>query len=248
MRKSMFLSLALCLAAASAMAQGGGDGRGMGPERILGGTVEDLTKQLSLTEEQVPKVQAIFDETQDLMTEAMAAMQEQGGGFQGMREVFERMREQQREDLKAVLTDDQKAAYDQLLVEEEARRGQRGGGFGGGRGRRNETPEQRAERLGRAIEGLGLEAEQVELVRPLVEKYAELSDARRKAWTDGQAELAKLLAADGSSDEAIDAQLATMGDAVKAIEKDMKEARGLLQEALTARQEAQLVVQGILER
>ena len=88
----------------------------------------------------------------------------------------------------------------------------------------------------------------MELVRPLVEKYAELSDARRKAWTDGQAELAKLLAADGSSDEAIDAQLATMGDAVKAIEKDMKEARGLLQEALTARQEAQLVVQGILER
>ncbi len=113
-------------------AQGFGEGRGMGPERLLGGTVEELTQKLSLTEEQVPKMQEVFDETESIMMEAMQALREQGGqGGQGggwgqMRQALEALRDDQRHAVRAVLDDKQRLAYDQLLAEaSSARRSRR---------------------------------------------------------------------------------------------------------------------------
>lgn len=253
------LGLMVTLAAASvAFAQGdgggpgGGGGRGFGgnfgPERILGGTIDELKEKLTLTEKQVPQVQAVFDETTQIMQEAIANLQEQGGGggFQGMREIFNKMRDEQRTALKEALDDTQKAAYDKLLADQDA---QRAAGFGrGGRGGRQESPERRKQRLDATIQTMGLNEEQAATIRPLIEKYNELNDARNKAWSDGQAALAKLTADKESTDEALEAALTTMRDAVKAVDKDLKEARGLLKDALTPRQEAQLVVAGFLDK
>ncbi len=253
------MGLVISLAAASlAFAQGdgggqGGGGRGMGgnfgPERILGGTIDELKEKLTLTEKQVPQVQAVFDETTQIMQEAMQNLQEQGGGggFQGMREILNKMRDEQRTALKEALDDTQKAAYDKMLADQDA---QRAAGFGGrgGRGGRQESPERRKQRLDATITLMGLNEEQAGTIRPLIEKYNELNDSHNKAWSDGQAALTKLIAEKDSTDEAIEAQLTTMRDAVKAVDKDLKEARGLLKDALTPRQEAQLVVAGFLDK
>lgn len=124
------LVLALALPACS---QGFGEGRGIGPERLLGGTVEELTAKLSLAEEQVPKLQEVFDETEVIMMEAFQVLRDQGrhGGWGQICQAYEAIREDQSHAVRAVLDEKQRLAYNQLLAEVDVRGADFGGGFGG---------------------------------------------------------------------------------------------------------------------
>ncbi len=251
--KRFALVLLLLSLAVPAFAQGMGGG-GMGPERLLGGTVEELTEKLSLTEEQVPKLQEVFDETESIMMEAIQSLRDQGGqqgggGFSGMRAALEALRDDQRHAVRAVLDEKQTLAYDQLLAEADVRGAGFGGGFGGrgGRGSQFREEEQKA-RIDRAMKPLGLTGEDETMVRGLLEKMAEIEKQRAEAWTEGRVVIAKLMVDKASTDEAIDAALDGMREKAKGFDGDLKEARKLLKEALTSRQEAELVSQGVLDK
>ena len=255
--KRFALVVLLVALAVPAFAQGMGGGM-IGPDRLLGGTVEELTEKLALTEEQVPKLQEVFDETESIMMEAIQALRDQGGqgggqggggGFSGMRAAFEALRDDQRHAVRAVLDEKQTLAYDQLLAEADVRSSGFGGGFGGrgGRGSQNREEEQKA-RIDRAMKSLGLTGEDETMVRGLLEKMAEIEKQRAEAWTNGRVAIAKLLVDKASTDEALDAALDEMRSQAKEFDGNQKEARKLLKEALTSRQEADLVSQGILDK
>ncbi len=98
------------------------------------------------------------------------------------------------------------------------------------------------------MKALGLTGEDETMVRGLLEKMAEIEKKRSDAWTDGRVAIAKLLVDKATTDEALDAALDEMRGAAKGFEGDLKEARKLLKEALTSKQEAELVSQGILDK
>ncbi|MEK7867529.1 MAG: hypothetical protein AAB434_12675, partial [Planctomycetota bacterium] len=172
-----------------------------------------------------------------------------GGGFSGMRAALEALRDDQRHAVRAVLDEKQTLAYDQLLAEADVRGAGFGGGFGGrgGRGSQFREEEQKA-RIDRAMKPLGLTGEDETMVRGLLEKMAEIEKQRAEAWTEGRVVIAKLMVDKASTDEAIDAALDGMREKAKGFDGDLKEARKLLKEALTSRQEAELVSQGVLDK
>jgi protein CpxP len=97
----------------------------MSPEQ----QVDRLATQLSLTPDQKTKIMAIYQDNQDKMT----AMRNDSSADQStMRDKMMEMRTAQTTAVKAVLTDDQKAKYDEMMSRQRQRGG--GGGQGGGQG------------------------------------------------------------------------------------------------------------------
>lgn len=98
----------------------GGRGQMMSPEA----RVEQLDKALTLTEEQKTKIKDIYTKAGE---EMRAAMKDGGGDRDAARtKMMERMRAT-RDQVRALLTDEQKKKFDEMP--------QRGGGDQGGRGR-----------------------------------------------------------------------------------------------------------------
>lgn len=103
---------------------GGGGGRGMmDPQTQL----DQLTSQLSLTDEQKPKVLAILEDSSKKMTDLRSS----GGDPQEMRPKMTAIRQEQQDKIKALLTDEQKTKYDAMLQAQQNRRSGGGGGGGG---------------------------------------------------------------------------------------------------------------------
>lgn len=121
----------LVLLAAPLAAQGGGMGAGRGnPMAMLSvPTAEVLTEQLALTAEQQPKVAAliaVYDSTTKTDREAVAKLME-AGDMQAMRgnPAMAKVREARTTfttELKALLTADQVAKYDELYPQRMGRR------------------------------------------------------------------------------------------------------------------------------
>ena len=128
MKRSVTMALAgLALVAGlstTAMAQGGGGGGGgrggmgqMDPARML----EMYFKGIELTADQQTKAKAVQEKFAPKMTEARQAMMaaRQGGGAPNA-ELMQKMRslqEEQRDSLRAVLTDAQKPQFDKNMEE-----------------------------------------------------------------------------------------------------------------------------------
>jgi periplasmic protein CpxP/Spy len=108
----------------------GGDGQGRGQMMSPDERVAQLDKALSLTEDQKTKIKAIYAKAQEDMR---AAMRGGGGGDrEAARAKMMDAMKKTREDVRAVLTDEQKTKFDALP--------QRGGGDQGGRrGKRGEN-------------------------------------------------------------------------------------------------------------
>jgi Spy/CpxP family protein refolding chaperone len=105
----------------------GKDGQGRGQMMSPEARVEQLDKALSLTDEQKTKIKDIYTKAGE---EMRAAMKEGGGDREAMRgKMMERMKATQ-DQVRALLTDEQKKKFDEMP--------QRGGGDRGGRGKRGE--------------------------------------------------------------------------------------------------------------
>jgi periplasmic protein CpxP/Spy len=126
--------LALCMTALSAapvMAQDpatppaqqdqGGPGGGMRGGR----QVEMLTKNLNLTPDQVTQVKAIDD---DQMKQMTAVRNDSSLQQADRRQKMMDIRKAGQDKIRAILTDEQKTKYDDMLAKMQARRGQGGGG------------------------------------------------------------------------------------------------------------------------
>ncbi len=122
----------LFAATASAQPPGGGQrqGREGGPPAILdsAGIVEmvsELASELSLTAEQETLLTVLHFEH---FADAEALREQHEGDREAHREAMEALREDLHERVAAVLTDEQKTRYEELMEERAPRRGQRGPG------------------------------------------------------------------------------------------------------------------------
>lgn len=119
--------VALCSAALCSvpmMAQGGGGGGRMTPEA----RVAAIDKAVTLTDDQKTKITAIYTADQAKMTDIRTAS---NGDMQTMMTKMQAMRTDENNQIKALLTDEQKPKFDAYLAA-QPQRGGRGGGGGGG--------------------------------------------------------------------------------------------------------------------
>lgn len=125
----------LAMFAAPLAAQGGQGMRQGGGMGMMGAapTLDTLTAQLGLTAEQLPKVEAAIKSYEESTKDARAfvAKAMEGGGMQGMRDNPDAMkhltamreaRTKLATDIKAVLTAEQSAKYDELYPQRMRRR------------------------------------------------------------------------------------------------------------------------------
>ncbi len=108
---------------------GSGTDRGnFDPEQMVDRQMEQMKDQLDLTGDQETQMRKILKEGAETMQKARIEMRESGGGFEGMREQMQQMREEQNEKVKAILSDEQWEKYEQ--IQQEMRERRREGGFG----------------------------------------------------------------------------------------------------------------------
>ncbi len=87
-----------------------------------------MTKQLSLSPDQVTQVKAILDSE----SQQMSALRNGGGDAQGdRRSQMMAIRQSSQAKIRATLTDDQKTKYDAMEAQMQQRQQRRGGGEGG---------------------------------------------------------------------------------------------------------------------
>ena len=84
----------------------------------------ELKEALGLNKDQEKKVYDINLESNKNMAKMREEMSGGGGGFEGMREKFAKMREEQDKKMKAILTEAQWGKYEKYQEERRSRRGQ----------------------------------------------------------------------------------------------------------------------------
>lgn len=108
--------LAVGLAALPALA--GGRGQAMDPEARQQQRLEKMQKELSLSEDQVQKLQAIFEEGRK---QAQADFEAAGKDRDSLRLLSKERRKATHEKIEALLTDEQKARHAQLVEQRKGR-------------------------------------------------------------------------------------------------------------------------------
>lgn len=114
-----------------------GPGGGMGPgnfdpQAFVNRQMDELKEALELTKDQEKKVREIISSGFETMQKAREEMRDGSGNFEGMREKMQKMREEQNEKIKEVLSDEQWTKYDE--IQKEMRERMRQGGGPGGQG------------------------------------------------------------------------------------------------------------------
>lgn len=227
----------------------GGQGFGGGLQGAM--SIEDLKRELSLTDEQVEKVKPIVDEFAASMQKRMEEFR--SGGFQGLDWQAEIQKFQDNfkavsEKIKAHLTDEQKTKADALyeratqwtrLIPGFANRAQ-----GGDRTARL-SPE---ERVRRAMDALKIEKDDEraaikDLVEKIVRAQAELED-----WQKASREkLTETSRNKELSDAALNDRITETQDERRKREKEIAGLQKQLAEVVNNRQEIELIIQGILK-
>ena len=226
---------------------GGGGGRGMGQLNV-----EDLKRQLSLTDEQVEKIKPLYDEFNANVQKRSAELQQRG--FAGLNFADEMQKYQ--ESLKALadkvkvhLTDEQKPKLDALV--------ERATGFMRmipgliNRGGAPQGPPPRPsveERVRTAMDRLKIDKEDEkavvsDLVSKIVKAQYELEDFQ-KASREKMAEAAKN---PDLSDAAVEDRIKESQEDRRKREKEVAGLQKQLTEVVTNRQELELMAQGILK-
>ena len=140
MKRTVFLVMVLVSALVISCNNGGnnsrqmpfGNGGGMGPgnfdpQAMVDRMVDDMNENLDLSKKQEEKIRKIMEENFESMAKMREEMQDSGAGFEGMREKMQKVREEQDNKMKEVLSDEQWEKYQVMQEERRARRGQ--GGF-----------------------------------------------------------------------------------------------------------------------
>lgn len=231
---------------------GGGPGGQFGGGRPMGSVnVEDVKRELNLTDEQVGKIKPLYDEFNANLQKRASEMAEKG--FQGLN-ITEEMQKYQdaikglAEKVKVHLTDEQKTKLDGLVERATgmmrmipnlmARRG-------GGAPAPRPSVEEKAKS---AVAALKIEKEDertaiTELVTKIVKAQYDLEDYT-KSSRDRLAEAAKNT---DLSDTAVEDRIKEAQEERRKREKDLSALQKQLMEVVTNRQELELMGQGILK-
>jgi chromosome segregation ATPase len=238
--------------------RGGGQG---GPQFQFGGgargpmgsvNIEDVKRELSLSDEQVEKIKPLYDEFNANLQKRMAESAQKG--FQNLN-IQEEMQKYQAsikelgEKVKVHLTDEQKTKLDALI--------ERATGFMrmipnllGNRGGGNATPSRATveDRVRVAMAALKIEKEDEravvgDLVAKIVKAQHDLEDFT-KSSRDRMAEAAKNA---DLSDAAVEDRIKEVQEDRRKREKDLSALQKQLAEVVTNRQELELMALGILK-
>ena len=100
-------------------------------EAMVDRQIEQIKETLDLSKKQEKQMREVLNNGMDKMMEMRNTMKE-GGGFEGMREKMQQIREEQNKEVKEILSEEQWLQYDKIAKERRGRWGQgRRGGQGG---------------------------------------------------------------------------------------------------------------------
>lgn len=237
---------------------GGGPGWGAGAGRFGQVRVEDLQRELDLTEEQVGKIGPIVDEFNERARRRWEELRDSGFRNFNWQEELQRIQDlvkEAGEKLKVHLTESQKEKYDQL-VETRMQWVRMAQGFAGvlrpgGGGPPPGGPPPRMnpeERASRVMEALRIEKEEdrravADLVSRIARLQAELEELQRTA----RQKLEAMSRNRELSDEAIEDALRELRRERRQKEKDLAGLQKELSEVVNHRQELELMLHGILK-
>ena len=123
--KKIVLVTGLLVFALMVSAQQGGQRRGQMSEEALKQRYEELTKELTLKTAQLDSIKKI---DQEFFAKQRVAREKAGDDREKMREEFTKLRNQQTEKIKTVLTAEQFKKYQDYQEKQRERRGGGGGG------------------------------------------------------------------------------------------------------------------------
>ncbi|HEY3225910.1 MAG TPA: hypothetical protein VGK61_02805 [Planctomycetota bacterium] len=218
-----------------------GGGAFGGFDRMMEGWADTLKKELGLSDEAFDKVKAIVEDfrkkTQEriekLRAEGLQGMnwQEEMQKFQdGVKEIGEKIKEH--------LTPEQKEKFDKLVERLQP------GRFGAPGASQRASPEERA---GRVVEALKIEdSKDQAAVKAAVVKVLEAEQTLREYDRDTRGKIEELNKDGSLNDEQVTARLNEIRSARLEKDKALKAAQKDLRDLVSARQELELIRQGIL--
>lgn len=208
-------------------------------------STNDLKTQLSLTDDQVTKINEIRDGVrQEMRTFFQNRGRNRGGNpADDFNAFLEKSKEETTKKIREILTDEQKPKFEEALKNFAAQQpappdpGTRGGNRGG-------TLD---ERVTRVMDALKIEnAKEADAVKGLVRKVMELMDKLDAYQRDSRTKIDEASRNKDLSDTAVGEKIQELLKGHRDIEKDLSGARKELTDVVTNRQELELLRRGIL--
>lgn len=207
-------------------------------------STNDLKTQLSLTDDQVTKINEIRDGVrQEMRTFFQNRGRNRGGNpADDFNAFLEKSKEETTKKIREVLTDEQKPKFDEALKAFAANQPAPGtfGGFGQNRGTIDE-------RVGRVMDGLKIEdSKESEAVKGLVKKVLEAMDKLDAYQRETRTKVDEVAKDKDLSDQVVGEKIEGILKGSRDLEKDLAGARKALTEVVTNRQELELIRRGLL--
>jgi Spy/CpxP family protein refolding chaperone len=204
----------------------------------------DLKTSLSLTDDQVTKINEIRDAVRQEMRTFFQNRGRGNGGNQNLAEQYNAFQEKSKEEtskkIKDLLTDEQKPKFDEALKAFAANQPAPGAGFGN----RGGTVDERA---GRVMENLKIEdAKEADAVKALVKKVLEAVDKLDGYQRETRTKIDEISKNKDLSDAAVGDKIGEILKGHVDLEKEVAAARKALTEVVSNRQELELLRRGIL--
>ena len=202
----------------------------------------DLKTQLSLTDDQVTKINEIRDAVrQEMRTFFQNRGRNNNGGGQNLGEQYtaflEKSKEETSKKIREILTDEQKPKFEEALKAFAASQPAPGAGRGGNVD----------DRVTRAMETLKIEdAKEAEAVKGLVRKVVEAMEKVDANQRETRTKIDEISKDQNLSDTAVGEKIEAILKEHRDLEKDLAGARKALTEVVTNRQELELLRRGIL--
>ncbi len=207
----------------------------------------DLKTSLTLTDDQVTKINEIRDAVRQEMRSFFQNRGRGNGGAQNLGDQFTAFQEKSKEEtskkIKDLLTDEQKPKFDEAVKAFAASQPAPGQGTGGF-GNRGGTVDERAARI---MENLKIEdAKEADAVKALIKKVMEATDKLDSYQRETRTKIDDIAKNKELSDAAVGDKIGEILKGHVDLEKEVAAARKALTEVVNNRQELELLRRGIL--
>ncbi len=223
----------------------GGNRPAFGGRGNTGGlpSTDELKTQLSLSEDQVTKINALRDGLREELRNFFRN-RTPGQDFQAW---MEKTRDENTKKIREVLTEEQKPKFDEIVKTAQSQPPPAPGGNNNTTPRGGRGGGSLDERVARVMEALKVEKpEEANAIKDVVKRVLELMDKLDAAQRDTRTRIEEAARNAELSDAAVGDRIDEVRKAVKDAEKELAAARKDLADVVTNRQELELLRRGIL--